>query len=84
MIYFHIQGSFSTTFCTSFWKRVHNLKKIVNLQGLLVLTVGYVDVKTYPLTKYYLKDYISFIGCLHYLIVHFRSCCFYIQYHGGR
>ena len=53
MIYFHIQGSSLTTFCTSFWKRVHNSKEIVNLQGLLVLTVGYVDIKTHPLTKYY-------------------------------
>ena len=39
------------TFCTSFWKRVHNSKKIA--QGLFVLTVGYVDMTTYPLTKYY-------------------------------
>ena len=34
-------------FCTSFWKRVHNSKKIVNLQGLSLLTVSYGDVKTY-------------------------------------
>ena len=32
---------------------MHNLKEIVNIQGLFVLTVGYVDVNTYPLTKYY-------------------------------
>ena len=37
---FHIRGSFLTTFCTSFCKRVHNSK------GLFVLTVGYVDIKT--------------------------------------
>ena len=34
-------------FCTSFWKRVHNSKKIVNLQGLFLLTVSYGDIKTY-------------------------------------
>ena len=41
------------TFCTSFWKRVHNSKEIVNIQDLFVLTVGNVDMTTYPLTKYY-------------------------------
>ena len=51
--HFHIRGSFLTTFCRSFWKRAHNSKEIVNIQGLFVLTVGYVDVTTYPLTKYY-------------------------------
>ena len=44
---------FLTAFCTSFLKRVHNSTEIVNLQGLFVLTVCYVDIKTYPLTKYY-------------------------------
>ena len=53
VIYFHIRGSFLTTFCTSFSKRVHNSKEIVTLQGFFVLTVIYVDIKTYPLTKYY-------------------------------
>ena len=47
IVYFHIGGSFLTTFCTSFMKRLHNSKEIVNLLGLLVLTVGYVDIKTY-------------------------------------
>ena len=42
-----------TTFCISFWKRVYNLKKIVNIQSLFVLTVGYVDMTTHPLTKYF-------------------------------
>ena len=61
---------FLTTFCTSLWKRVHNLKEIVNLQeDLFVLTVGYVDIKTYI---YYqsitilLKEYILFIGYIVY------------------
>ena len=46
-----------------------NSKEIVNIQGLLVLTVGYVDMTTFPLTKYYyiierVKS-IFFIGCLY-------------------
>ena len=53
IIYFQIPGSFLTTFCTSFWKRVHNSKQIVNMRGLFVLTVVYVDMTTYPVTKYY-------------------------------
>ena len=53
VIYFHIRGSFLTTFCTSSWERVHNSKEIVNIQGLFVATVGYVDVTTYSLTNYY-------------------------------
>ena len=35
---------------------MHNSKEIVNIQGLFVLTVGYVDMTTYPLTKYYHRD----------------------------
>ena len=53
IIYFHIRCSFLITFCTSFWKRVHNSKEIVNIQDLFVLTVGYADMTTYPLAKYY-------------------------------
>ena len=79
---------------SSFWKRVHNSKEIVNLQGLLVLTVDYGDMTTYPLTKYYYITervyfiYKSFtfyvyIRCI-YLSLHFHSCSFYVQYHGGR
>ena len=64
---------------------MHNLKETVNIQGLLVLTVGYVDMTIYPLTQIItilLKAYILFIGYLYYLSVHCHSCCFYIQYHG--
>ena len=46
-----IRGSFLSTFYTSFRKIVHNLKEIVNLLGLLACL--FVDIKTYPLTKYY-------------------------------
>ena len=46
IVYFHI-------FRTSFWKRVHNSKEIINIQGLFILTVANVDMTTYPLTKYY-------------------------------
>ena len=62
VIYFHIRGSFLTTFCTSFWERVHNLKEIVNIQGLFVATVGYIDVTTYSLTNHhYIIEKIYFI-----------------------
>ena len=44
---------FITTFCHSFRKRVYYSKEIVHLQGLFVLTVSFVDIKTYPITKYY-------------------------------
>ena len=81
VMYFHIRGSFLTTFCTSFWERVHNLKEIVNIQGLFVATVGYVDVTTYSLTNYHYI--ILFTVCLYYSSVHCHSCCFYIQYYGG-
>ena len=42
---------------------MHNSKEIVILQGFFVLTVGYVDVKTHPLTKYYYIRlfYIAFV-----------------------
>ena len=73
---------FLTTFCTSFWKRAHSSKEVVNIQGLFVLTVGYVDMTTYPPTIL-LKEYVLFIGCLYYLSVHCHSCCLYIQHHGG-
>ena len=43
---------FLTTFCASFWKIMHNLKEIINPKVSFVLTVGYVDNKTYPLRKY--------------------------------
>ena len=48
-----LEVSFLTVFCTSFWKREHNSQGTVNLQSLFVLTVGHVDLTTYPLTKYY-------------------------------
>ena len=58
---------FLTTFCTSFWKRVHNSKEIVNIQGFFVLTVGYVDMTTHPVTKYYyLIEGVYFIYKLFY------------------
>ena len=65
---------------------MHNSKKIVNLQGLFVLTPSHVDIKTYisyQSNTMLLKGYVLFIGCLYYLLVHFHSCCFYIQCHGG-
>ena len=53
-------------FYTSFWKRVHNSKESGNLQDLFVLTVGYVDMSTYPLSEYYyvIKEAHRFFMCL--------------------
>ena len=59
---------------------MYNSKEIVHLQGLLVLTVVYLYILEQSITI--LLKGILFIGCLHYLPVHFYSC-FYIQYHGG-
>ena len=50
---------FKQLFCSSFRKRVHNSKEIVNLQGLLVLTVGYVEyqeISTNKVLLYYWKN----------------------------
>ena len=71
---------FLTIFCTSFRKTVHNSKEIVNMRGLFVLTVGYVDMTTYPVTKYcYIIERVYFIiRYLYYLWEHCHSCCFYI------
>ena len=54
---------FFNNFLHQFLERVHNSKEIRNLQGLFVLTVGYIDLKTYPLTKHnYIRFfYIAFV-----------------------
>ena len=56
---------FLTTFCTSFTKRVHNSKETVTVQGLLVLTVGYLFISTFSFLLYlhttswrYKRDYL--------------------------
>ena len=74
----------------SFWKRVHNAKEVVNLQGLLALIVGSVDVITYSLTKYYhIIERVYFIYRLfifyvyHYIYIYqyiFILVVFFIQY----
>ena len=53
IIQFYIQSCFLTTFLANVWKKVHNSKEVMNLPGLLVLTVGYIDIKTFALSKYY-------------------------------
>ena len=76
---------FLTAFCTSFWRRVHNSKEIVNLQDLFVLTVSYIVIKTYihqQCITILLKGYILFMGCLYYLSIYFHSS-YCIQYDGG-
>ena len=67
---------------------MHNSKKIVNLQGLFVLTVVYVDMTTHPVRKYcHVIKRASFIDKFFYIFyyssVHFSSCCFCMQYHGA-
>ena len=66
---------------------MHISKKIVNLQGLLDLTVGYVDMTTKPTRKYYYvikracfidKFFIFFL-----FISTFSFLLFYIQYRGA-
>ena len=56
---------FLTTFCTSFTKRVHNSKETVTVQGLLLLTVGYLFISTFSFLLYlhttswrYKRDYL--------------------------
>ena len=47
-----------------------NLKEIVNIQVLFVLTLGYVDMATYPLTKYYyITERVYFIYTLFILLI---------------
>ena len=52
--YFHIHSSFYLS-APVLGKRVDNLKEIINLPGLFVLSVGYVDIKT---NKVLLKEHI--------------------------
>ena len=82
-----LEVPFLTVFCTSFWKRVHSSQGIVNLQGLFVLIVGYVDMTRYPPTKYYYvikrAYFIYKFFIFYFLSVHFPSYCFYMQYHGA-
>ena len=79
IIYIHIRGSFLSTFCTSICERVHNSKEFVNMQDLFVLAVGYVDMTTYPLTKYYyIIERVYFIYRLFILFISiFSFSCFY-------
>ena len=78
MLYNIFEVLFLTTFCTGFWKRVHNSKEIVKLQGLFVLTVGYVDIKTYSLTKYYYI--IETVYCIYRLFVATTVIGYYCYY----
>ena len=49
---------------------MHNSKEIVNLQGLFVLAVGYVDMITYPLTKYYCEKSIWHLQVFYIFIIY--------------
>ena len=70
VIYFHIRGSFLATFCTSFWRKVHNSKEIVNIQGLFAFTVSYLFISTFSFLLFlhtvswrYEETLDSFIPC---------------------
>ena len=52
-MFFYLRLFFYHVSAQVFWKRVHNSIEIVNIKGLFLWTVGYVDMATYPLTKYY-------------------------------
>ena len=67
VIYFHIRDSFFNNFLHQFWKRKHNSKEIVNMQGLFVLTItiGYLFISTfssllflYAVSWRYKRDYL--------------------------
>ena len=49
VIYVHIRDSFFNNFLHQFWKRKHNSKEIVNIQGLFVLTItiGYLFISIF-------------------------------------
>ena len=78
IIYFHIRGYFLITFCTSFWKRVHNSKEIVNLQGFVCFDRWLRRYDHIPLRKYYyvIKRVYFIYKLFPFLSVHFHSCSF--------
>ena len=54
IIYFHPRGFFFNNFLQYLIrKRVYNSKEIVDLEFFFILSVSYVDMTTYPATKYY-------------------------------
>ena len=57
------------------------MKEVVNIQGLFVLTVGYVDKTTYPLTKYYyIIERVYFIYRLFILFITTFSFLMFFMY----
>ena len=81
VMYFHIRGSFFKNFLHHLLKRVDNLKEIVNMQSLFVLTVVYVDMTTYPPTKHFCiiervyfiyRLFILFVSTLSFLLFLFK------------
>ena len=54
IIYFHPRGFFFNNFLQYLIrKRVYNSKEIVDLEFFFILSFSYVDMTTYPATKYY-------------------------------
>ena len=77
---FIFEVPFLPSFCTNFWKRVHNLREIVNIQGLFVLIVGYVDMTMYSLTKHHdIIERVYFIYWLFILHICTLSCLLFLH-----
>ena len=86
IIYFHIRGSFLNNFQHQFLAKNSFIEKAVNLKSLFLLTVGYVDMTTYPLTKYYYniervyliyRFFIFFISTFSFLLFLYTVSCRY-------
>ena len=68
---------------------MHSSKEIVNIQGLFVLTAGYVDMTTHPITQispwyYYIIENVYYIYRLFILFIStLSSLLLFLYYHGG-
>ena len=79
--YFHIRGSFFNNFLHQLLENSAFLsKEIINIQGLFVLTVGYLDMTTYlPIKYYYIIESVYFIYRLFVLFI--SRCIYHIHIH---
>ena len=82
IIYFHIRGSFLNKFLHQFLEKSAQCEKKKKCKFTRFACFDR-WLRRYDHITLLLKEYILFIGCLNYLSVHFHSCCFFIQYHGG-
>ena len=79
--YFHVRGSFFNNFLHQLLENSAFLsKEIINIQGLFVLTVGYLDMTTYlPIKYYYIIESVYFIYRLFVLFI--SRCIYHIHIH---